>query len=222
MITVAAFFKRRPGSSVEAFQDYWRTHHADLARELPGLRRYVQSHTLPGIYRLREPAYDGVALLEFDDTDALRAVAASAAFQKVKADEANFMDTKSYGEIVTEAHIIKDGSVPDGAVKNIEFVKRRPDLDVVAFQKHWREIHGPLGAAIPPVLRYVQCHTRAAAYRGGRTPIYDGLALTWFADTDAMRRSAETPEYRATRADEANFVAAELDFIITREHRIVN
>lgn len=221
MIKVAAFFKRRPDSSVEAFQKYWRTHHADLAARLPGLRRYVQCHTLPGIYRLREPVYDGVAEIWFDDTDALRAVAASDRFKQVKADEANFMDAKSYGEIVTEEHVIKDGSVPAEAVKNIEFVKRRRDLGVEAFQKHWKEIHGPLGAAIPPVLRYVQCHTRLSAYRGGRSPVFDGLALTWFANTHAMRESAGTPEYAATRADEANFVAAELDFIITREHEIV-
>ena len=45
--------------------------------------------------------------------------------------------------------------------------------------------------------------------RGGRTPAYDGLAQTWFESTDAMRRSAETPEYRATRDDERNFVAGE-------------
>ena len=33
MIKVAAFFKRREGSSVEDFQSYWRTHHADLAKQ---------------------------------------------------------------------------------------------------------------------------------------------------------------------------------------------
>jgi len=221
MIKVAAFFKRRAGSSVEAFHEYWRTRHADLAAGLPGLRRYVQCHTLPGIYRLREPAYDGIAEIWFDDTDALREVAASERYKQVKADEANFIDPKSYGEIVTEEHVIKDGSVPADAVKNVEFVKRRPDLSVEAFQKHWKEVHGPLGASIPPVLRYVQCHTRLSAYRGGRTPVFDGLALTWFADTDSMRESAGTPEYRATRGDETNFVAAELDFVITREHGIV-
>lgn len=221
MIKVCAFFKRRSGTSVEAFQQYWRTHHADLAKRLPGVRRYVQCHTLPGIYRRREPAYDGVAELWFDDTDALRAVATSEIFARVRADEPNFMDPSIYGEIVTQEHIIKDGPIPLEGVKNIEFVKRRPDLTVEAFQKHWREVHGPLGASIPPVLRYVQCHTRAAAYRDGATPVFDGLALTWFESVDTMRQSAQTPEYAATRADEPNFVAGELEFIITTEHAIV-
>ena len=222
MIKVAAFFKRKSGSSVEDFQRYWRTHHADLAKELPGLRRYVQCHTLPGVYKKREPAYDGVAEIWFDSTDALRVAAKSDVFRAVKDDEPNFMDVGTYGDVVTEEHVIKDGAIPDGGVKNIEFVKRRGDLSVEDFQRHWREIHGPLGAAIPPVRRYVQCHTRLAGYRDGRTPPLDGLALTWFDGVHTMRESAETEEYNLTRADEPNFVDGELAFIITQEHEIVS
>ena len=45
------------------------------------------------------------------------------------------------------------------------------------------------------------------------------MAITWFDDTAAMRASAETAEYAATRADEANFMApGDAPFIITREH----
>ncbi len=221
MIKVAAFFKRKAGSSVEDFQRYWRTTHGDIAKELPGLRRYVQCHTLPGIYKKQEPVYDGVAEIWFDDTDALRDAAASAVFRAVKDDEAKFMDVDTYGDIVTEEHLIKDGPMPADGVKNIEFVTRRPDLSVEAFQRHWREVHGPLGGAIPPVLRYVQCHTRLAGYRGGRVPAFDGLAMTWFEGVHTMRASAETEEYDLTRADEPNFVAGELPFLITTEHGIV-
>jgi hypothetical protein len=52
--------------------------------------------------------------------------------------------------------------------------------------------------------------------------LYDGVAITWFDDTQAMRESATTPEYARTRADEVNFIApGRLPFIITREHVIV-
>lgn len=221
MIKVAAFFKRKAGSSVENFQTYWRTQHANIVKQMPAISRYVQCHTLPGVYAKREPAYDGVAELWFKDTDALRAAAATDAFKAVKADEPNFMDVASYGDIVTEEHVIKDGPVPEGGVKNIEFVKRRSDLGVDAFQKHWQEIHGPLGAAIPVVRRYVQCHTRLSGYRDGRTPVFDGLAMTWFDGVHTMRESAKTEEYNLTRADEPNFVAGDLAFIITQEIEIV-
>ena len=46
----------------------------------------------------------------------------------------------------------------------------------------------------------------------------EGIASTWFDNTDAMRASAATEEYRLTREDEPNFVGGHLPFVITREH----
>jgi len=126
------------------------------------------------------------------------------------------------GMIITEEHVIKDGTVPAGAVKSIELVTRRPDLPVAEFQRYWRETHGPIAATIAPIRRYVQSHTRRSAYEQGRAPAYDGAAVTWFDDTQAMRASAASPEYARTRADEPNFIApGPIPVIITREHVII-
>jgi EthD domain len=54
----------------------------------------------------------------------------------------------------------------------------------------------------------------ATARSGGP---YDGLAITWFDDVAAMRAGAATEAYAKTRADEANFLAGELPFVITTE-----
>jgi uncharacterized protein (TIGR02118 family) len=222
MVKNVVFFKRNPGMSVETFQQYWRTTHADIVCKLPGIRKYVQSHTLLSGYRKGEPAYDGVAEIWFDDTDAMRALAGTKAYADVRADEHNFLDLSTMGAIITDEHVIKPGAIPPGAVKNIEFVTHKPGMSIEAFQRHWREIHGPLGAAIPVVRRYVQSHTRRSVYASGKTPAYDGVALTWFESTQAMRESATTPEYARTRADEPNFIASgRLPFIITKEHFIV-
>jgi len=222
MVKMIAFFKRKPGMSVEDFQSYWRTSHADIVVKLPGIRRYVQSHTILSGYRKGEPVYDGMAELWFDNTDAMRAQAGTPEFAAVQADEPNFMDVSSSGSIITQEHLIKDGAIPTDGVKNVEFVTHKPGLPIEDFQKHWREIHGPLGAAIPVVKRYVQSHTRLSIYQKGKTPLYDGVALTWFDSTQAMRTSATTPEYERTREDEPNFIAAgKLPVIITKEHVIV-
>lgn len=222
MVKMIAFFKRKPGLSVEDFQSYWRTTHADIVVKLPGIRRYVQSHTILSGYRKGEPVYDGMAELWFDNTDAMRAQAGTPEFAAVQADEPNFMDVSSSGSIITEEHLIKDGAIPTDGVKNVEFVTHKPGMPIEDFQKHWREIHGPLGAAIPVVKRYVQSHTRLSIYQKGQTPAYDGVALTWFDSTQAMRTSATTPEYERTREDEPNFIAAgKLPVIITKEHVIV-
>lgn len=222
MVKMIAFFKRKPGMSVEDFQSYWRTTHADIVVKLPGIRRYVQSHTILSGYRKGEPVYDGMAEIWFDDTEIMRAQAGRPEFAAVQADEPNFMDVSSSGSIITEEHLIKDGAIPTDGVKNVEFVTHKPGLPIEDFQKHWREIHGPLGAAIPVVKRYVQSHTRLSIYQKGKTPAYDGVALTWFDSTQAMRTSATTPEYDRTRADEVNFIApGKLPVIITKEHVIV-
>jgi uncharacterized protein (TIGR02118 family) len=221
MVTVIAIVKRTAGMSVEAFQEHWRSAHADVVKKLPGLRRYVQSHTLASGYRKGEPAWDGIAELVFDSTDALRALAGTPENAAVQADEARFIDRTAMATLVTDEHVIKDGPVPHGAVKNVEFIRHRPDLAIDAFQRYWREVHGPIAARIPQIRRYVQRHVRPGLYATGRTPVYDGLAITWFDDTAAMRAAAATPEYAATRADEPNFIVPDAPFIITREHVVV-
>ena len=221
MVKMVVFFKRKPGMSVEAFQNYWRTTHAGIVVKMLSIRKYVQSHTLLSGYRKGEPAYDGIAEVWFDDTQAMRAVTQTAEYGAVRADEPNFIDLSTMGSIITEEHVIKDGPIPLNGVKNVEFVTHKPGMSIEAFQQYWREVHGPLGAAIPVVRRYVQSHTRRTIYDRGRTPIYDGVASTWFDDTQAMRVSATTPEYARVRADEPNFIApGQLPFIITREHVI--
>jgi uncharacterized protein (TIGR02118 family) len=222
MLKSVVFFKRRAGMAVEEFQHYWLTTHADVVRRLPGLRRYVQSHTRLAGYAKGEPVYDGIAEIWADDLPALRAMVEAPEHAAVLADEARFIDRATQGAIVTQEHVIKDGPVPPGAAKNVEFITRRPDLTVEAFQRHWRMVHGPLGASIPVIRRYVQSHTTPERYARGRTPRYDGIAVTWFDSTQTMRVSATTPEYAATRADEPNFIApGPIPIIITTEHVIV-
>lgn len=221
VVKAVSFFKRKSGMSVEAFQAYWRTHHPGVVAKLPGIRRYVQSHTLPSGYRKGEPVYDGIAEVWFDDTRAMRALAGTAEYAAVQADEAQFIERSTMGLIITEEHVIKDGQVPADGVKNVEFVTRKPGMPVDRFQQYWYGVHGPLAARIPVVRRYVQSHTRRRAYEAGRAPLYDGVAVTWFDDTEAMRASAATREYARVWADEVNFITPNPPFIVTKEHPII-
>jgi uncharacterized protein (TIGR02118 family) len=222
MVKAVSFFKRRAGMPVEEFQAYWLREHPAVVLRLPGVRRYVQSHTLLAGYRKGEPIYDGIAELWFDDTKAMAALRGTKEMEAVTADEAVFIDRGTMGLILTDEHVIKDGPAPPGGAKNVEFVTRKPGLGVDEFQRYWREIHGPLAAQIPMIRRYVQSHTRPSAYERGRTPTYDGVAITWFDDTGAMRASAASAQYPRVRADEPNFIApGDAPFIITTEHVIV-
>jgi uncharacterized protein (TIGR02118 family) len=213
--------KRRPGLSVEDFQSHWSGTHAQLLRRVPGIRRYVQSHTLLQGYRKGELLFDGISELWFDDDDAFAAFKASAAFQRANADLAAFVDPSRLVEMPVDVHVIKDGKIPANAVKNIEFVNRRPGMPLEAFRAYWRNVHGPIAAKIPVLHRYEQNHLKQSAYSDGEPP-YDGLAITWFASTSDMKAGTTTPEYQVTRADEPNFLAAgHLPLIVTREHVVV-
>ena len=224
MIKAITCIKRKPGMGVEDFQAHWRGHHAEVVKGLPNMRRYIQSHALLGGYRKGDLPWDGIAEIWVDSVDVMRAWAGSEALAAIERDEENFIDRPNMALILTQEHVIKDGPVPPDAFKNIEFVPRKPGMDVAEFQQCWRGVHGPIAAEIEVIRRYVQSHTLQGAYRDGRQPAMDGCAITWFDSIDSMRQSAQSPAYDRTREDEHNFIdtGAEIPFIITKEHIIID
>ncbi len=214
MITNLTFFKRRPGLSVDAFRTYWQTTHRDLALQLPGLRHYVQHRTGDAAYRRHEPVYDGVAETTWSDLDDLRRLRGSVEIGNVLADEPNLMDMTRRDEIVTAAEVVVDGVPAGDALTMLVFLKRRSDLSPEAFHAYWRDVHGPLGALVPGVRRYVQHHAVSNLYTGGREPVYDGVAQTWFDDLDTMRAAADTEQLAATLEDQRHFMTPRAPFVI--------
>ena len=152
--------------------------------------------------------------LAFDDEASIARVLADPAFRRAWASP--LLDPASVVLLVTEEHAAKPGLVPGSFVKNYELVTKRPDLDRAEFDRYWAQVHGPLAARIPTIRRYVQAHLSPGTREAGTAP-YDGLAITWFDDVAAMRAGAATEAYAKTRADEANFLAGELPFVITTE-----
>jgi uncharacterized protein (TIGR02118 family) len=218
MTTLVRVAKRAPGSHVDDFQ-----RHADQASDWSaaaqyGLRGATQALTLPGAYRRGEPACDVIDELRFDDEAAVAAALADPAFRRAWASP--LLDADSVACLVVEEHVAKPGPQPATFVKNYELVTKRPDLDRAEFDRYWAQVHGPLAATIPTIRRYVQAHLSPGTREAGTAP-YDGLAITWFDDVAAMRAGAATEAYARTRADEPNFLAGELPFVITTERIIV-
>lgn len=103
MIKLIYCITRKPDMPVEEFQRYWRETHGPIAGRIPGVRRYVQCHTLPELYAGdRAPAYDGAAELWFDDMEAMRAAMASPERDAAVEDERNFIDHSRVFAIITE------------------------------------------------------------------------------------------------------------------------
>ncbi len=109
MVKLIYCISRKPGMSVEEFQRYWREVHAPIAARIPGVRRYVQCHTLPELYRDgRTPAFDGAAELWWDSLDALRAARRTPEAQAAMEDEKNFIDhSRSFSFVTEEEPIVE-------------------------------------------------------------------------------------------------------------------
>ena len=108
-------------------------------------------------------------------------------------------------------------------IKLINGINRKPGMSVEEFQRHWREIHGPITARLPGVRRYVQCHTPPELYTGVNIPAYDGVGELWFDDMAAMQQAMASPELNTAREDERNFFIdhSRTFFVVTEEKPIV-
>ncbi|EKS67441.1 MULTISPECIES: EthD family reductase [Caballeronia] len=87
MAQLVALYKNP--SDPQAFDDYYASTHAPLAKTLPGLRRYEISAG-PVVAASGESPYHLVALLQFDSLEAIQAAFDSPEGQKTAGDLANF------------------------------------------------------------------------------------------------------------------------------------
>jgi uncharacterized protein (TIGR02118 family) len=104
MIKIVDMLVRKDGYSHEEFVERWQGDHADLAKELPGLRKYVTS--VPAAPDRAE--YDGILELYFDDAAALNEAFESEVGQEVQADAAEFIDVEAGPRMVVEETVQLD------------------------------------------------------------------------------------------------------------------
>lgn len=95
MLKVLVVLYKRPGLTWGEFRRYWREDHGPLARQIPGLRRYVHNDALEE----SKPPY-GVAELWFDDQEALDAGMNSPEGQAALNDLGRFCDEARTGIVV--------------------------------------------------------------------------------------------------------------------------
>ncbi len=185
---------KKPDWSTERFRAHWRDHHAALARQLPGLRSYVQNHVTDraqrGIAFARGPEeLDGFSQLTFDDAPAMRAAMATAVGPQLVADEQHFIGRLRIVTVDSHTVVLPP---PDGtALKRMSLLRRRSDVTPEVFAREWREVHGPLVRRMPGILGYRQNLITGRESPKG-TPVghedlpLDGIVELWFADTASI------------------------------------
>lgn len=213
-------YKRKPGMSVQAFQSYMATDRPRTVAAMPGAARYEQNLTKPSGYgRTVEPIFDGLEKFWFDTDEDLRAFEAALPSADFQADLGRFVDGPRTRRVLTAEVMIKDGPRTEGMTRLIEFLTRRPGMEIDAFHWHWSEVHGPLVARQRQIRSYIQSHTLESEYRRGE-PDFDGVTEVWFDATDAMREAASEPLWTDVLADEKNFVCDHTPFIISIDRTV--
>ena len=106
MIKSLTFLKKKPGMTQEAFLRYWKETHGPLAAKVvPGLRKYVQSHPVPGF----ESDIDGIVELWWESPESLKYYLSwrqTEEAKELKEDEEKFVDTSQWVRFVAEEHLI--------------------------------------------------------------------------------------------------------------------
>jgi uncharacterized protein (TIGR02118 family) len=90
-------------------------------------------------------------------------------------------------------------------IKLVYCITRRPGMTLGEFSLYWREVHAPIGRRIPGLRRLIQSHPVPHPPEMA-PPDFDGMAELWFDDIAALEMARRSPEWRASTADEANFI----------------
>lgn len=92
MTKMVGLLPRRSDMTPEQFRRYWTTTHAEITAKVPGLRSYVQHLCRPD--ENGAPAYDGVALLGFDDAVGMEKALGTPEWAAVMDDVPKFVDAE--------------------------------------------------------------------------------------------------------------------------------
>jgi uncharacterized protein (TIGR02118 family) len=208
MVKGFALIVKKPGISEEQFHSHWRGIHAQLALRITSLRRYVQSHRLPGLTAsFPSPRFDGAAEIWFDNLDAALQMRESLEYlEGAYKDEPNFINQPELRWLATQENIVVAGApMAKNAtcVKGVFLVKRKPGLSVAEFQDYWRMKHAPLVPRTPHLLRYVQCHVLPETYESDTPPAYDGVAELWWPNVEKFTESWASPELQVEQLTDA-------------------
>jgi len=106
LIKLVLLMKRKEGLPLAAFRSYMLETHAARATQLPGLRRYMQNHTVDGAYGVGEALLDAAEQFWFDSVEALQAAQQSLQQQVLDSSYAVATETRYLHPMVVQEHWI--------------------------------------------------------------------------------------------------------------------
>jgi uncharacterized protein (TIGR02118 family) len=211
---ILSLVKTRPGTSPEAFREYWRGPFLHSILELnqvkKGLVKVAHNHSFPLVIRADFPVspWAGFSEMWFDSREDGEGFLNHPGLPAVLA---------SHSAVVTEVVQLHCTELPiwdlgtkNPPVKMMTFFHPSRPMTRAQSQDYWTKKHVPIGSALinPKRFcpRYVQNHT-LVDYHNAK-PEYDfaGTPELWFySKEDALKLFSETDKLEALRIDEAKF-----------------
>ncbi len=98
-------------------------------------------------------------------------------------------------------------------VRTVAILGRRAGMSFAEFDRYWLEVHAPLAAKLPGVVRYVQRHVAAPGTEFG----VDGFAFIDYESEAAMDAAWASPAGQAALADVPNFLGRH-EVVLIEDH----
>ena len=175
MINAITIIKKKQGLTYEKFQDYWKNEHAKIVTRSPLVGTYVQSHPIYNDKLTFEDTIDGIAEIWFDDTNAMRSLAATKEYKDIQDDEKVFIDGSAVRLIIAEDIITVEGDVSD--YKLIIFMNKSSTFELTDFRKEL--VERAYHYSKKNLNRMKVSLPKIAGYKGDKSPAWDAILTFW-------------------------------------------
>ena len=106
-------------------------------------------------------------------------------------------------------------------IKLVYCITKKPGMSDEQFFDYWHKVHGPIGARIPGVRRFVQSR-RVTIPSDTRAADFDAMVEIWFDSVSALLEARQSPEWKTSTDDEANFIdSSKVAYLVTEERIVV-
>ena len=175
MINAITIIKKKHGLSYEKFQSYWKNEHAAIVTRSPLVGTYVQSHPIYNDNLTFEDTIDGIAEIWFDDTSAMRSLAATKEYKDIQDDEKVFIDGSAVKLIIAEDIITIEGNLSD--YKLLIFINKSIDIELSDFRKELTEMASCYSKQ--NITRMKVSLPKLAGYKNDKNPEWDAVLTFW-------------------------------------------
>ena len=211
MINAITIIKKKQHLTYQKFQNYWKNEHAAIVTRSPLVGTYVQSHPIYNDILTFEDTIDGIAEIWFDDTNAMRTLAATKEYEDIQDDEKVFIDGSAVRLIIAEDIITIGGDVSD--YKLIIFMNKSSNVKLTDFRKELVDMASQYSKK--NVNRMKVSLPKTAGYKGDKSPAWDAILTVWLDFKVDQQYIDDTVNYFSNSAP--NIIAKLCNSVVVQE-----